>query len=81
MKTFLSFFLLLTIGLAVSCGNTKKKGSQDNGSNELSDDSLLNLVEYRTFQYFWDGAEPNSGMARERINVDGGDAVRDGDAR
>ena len=71
MKTFLSFFLLLTIGLAVSCGNTKKKGSQDNGSNELSDDSLLNLVEYRTFQYFWDGAEPNSGMARERINVDG----------
>ncbi|HOW09943.1 MAG TPA: glucoamylase family protein [Bacteroidales bacterium] len=37
----------------------------------ISDDSLLTLVQYRTFRYFWDGAEPNSGMARERIHVDG----------
>ena len=37
----------------------------------LSDDSLLTLVQFRTFQYFWDGAEPNSGMARERFHVDG----------
>src|SRR6476661_4637105 len=28
-------------------------------------------VQHRTFQYFWDGAEPNSGMARERIHMDG----------
>jgi hypothetical protein len=38
---------------------------------KITDDSLLTLVEYRTFQYFWDGAEPNSGMARERFHVDG----------
>ena len=38
---------------------------------EISEDSLLNLVQYQTFQYFWDGAEPNSGMARERFHVDG----------
>ena len=38
---------------------------------KISDDSLLTLVQLRTFQYFWDGAEPNSGMARERIHVDG----------
>ncbi|MGB8489733.1 MAG: glucoamylase family protein [Bacteroidales bacterium] len=37
----------------------------------LTDDSLLTLVQYRTFRYFWDGAEPVSGMARERYNVDG----------
>jgi hypothetical protein len=37
----------------------------------ITDDSLLTLTEYRTFQYFWDGAEPNSGMARERFHVDG----------
>lgn len=36
----------------------------------LSDDSLLTLVEYRTFQYFWDGAEPTSGAARERLHAD-----------
>src|SRR6476469_5630111 len=27
--------------------------------------------ELRTFEYFWDGAEPNSGMAPERIHMDG----------
>lgn len=36
----------------------------------ISDDSLLTLVEYRTFQYFWDGAEPTSGAARERYHAD-----------
>ena len=36
----------------------------------ISDDSLLTLVEYRTFQYFWGGAEPTSGAARERYHSD-----------
>ncbi|WP_276374194.1 glucoamylase family protein [Chryseolinea sp. H1M3-3] len=36
----------------------------------ITDDSLLTLVEYKTFQYFWDGAEPTSGAARERYHVD-----------
>lgn len=38
--------------------------------DSISDDSLLTLVEYKTFQYFWDGAEPTSGAARERFHVD-----------
>ncbi|SDK16868.1 hypothetical protein SAMN05421823_10246 [Catalinimonas alkaloidigena] len=38
---------------------------------EISDDSLLTLVQQQTFQYFWDGAEPTSGLARERIHTDG----------
>lgn len=37
---------------------------------KLSDDELLTLVQERTFQYFWDGAEPNSGLARERFHTD-----------
>jgi hypothetical protein len=36
----------------------------------ITDDSLLTLVEYRTFQYFWDGAEATSGAARERYHSD-----------
>ena len=36
----------------------------------ISDDSLMTLVQYRTFQYFWDGAEPTSGAARERFHSD-----------
>src|SRR5690606_7627793 len=42
----------------------------DQQPGKLSDDSLLTLVEYRTFQYFWDGAEPTSGAARERYHSD-----------
>jgi hypothetical protein len=37
----------------------------------VSDDSLLTIVQHQTFRYFWDGAEPVSGMARERYHVDG----------
>ncbi len=37
----------------------------------LSDDSLLTLVQKQTFEYFWTGAEPNSGLACERIHIDG----------
>lgn len=33
---------------------------------ELTDAELLDLVQEQTFNYFWDFAEPNSGMARER---------------
>jgi hypothetical protein len=70
---------LLTVGITlvitttVSCLSGDKNQSGRSGSNlgKISDDSLLTLVEYRTFQYFWDGAEPNSGMARERYHVDG----------
>ena len=36
----------------------------------LTDSALLDSIEHRTFQYFWKGAEPNSGMAPERIHMD-----------
>jgi len=31
---------------------------------------IFNEVQHATFQYFWDGADPNSGLARERIHLD-----------
>jgi hypothetical protein len=34
----------------------------------LSDEELMDLVQERTFGYFFEFAEPNSGMARERSN-------------
>ena len=33
----------------------------------ISDDSLLTLVQRRTFDYFWSYAHPMSGLARERL--------------
>jgi len=35
------------------------------------DEELYTLVQKQTFQYFWDGAEPMSGMGRERFHEDG----------
>lgn len=34
------------------------------------DEQIFTDVQRQTFQYFWDGAEPNSGMARERFHAD-----------
>ncbi len=33
---------------------------------KLSDEQLLDLVQRQTFYYFWDGAHPVSGLARDR---------------
>ena len=34
----------------------------------ISDEELLDLVQEKTFRYFWDHAHPVSGLARERLN-------------
>jgi hypothetical protein len=72
MKKHLLIIALLPLLLTVSCRfqqiNPKTASQQ---VAVISDDSLLTLTEYRTFRYFWEGAEPNSGMARERYHVDG----------
>lgn len=34
------------------------------------DTALFRKVQEATFQYFWNGAEPNSGLARERVHLD-----------
>ncbi|MEX2566971.1 MAG: glucoamylase family protein [Cyclobacteriaceae bacterium] len=40
-------------------------------TRKMTDEELLDMVQYYTFRYFWEGAEPHSGMARERIHLDG----------
>ncbi len=59
------FFLLLLSACLV-----QKKIDAPSVTTKLTDDSLLTLVQYKTFQYFWDGAEPTSGAARERYHED-----------
>ena len=63
-------FMVGILFTGFSCTNSRKTG-QNSSPELIPDDSLLTLVQFRTFQYFWDGAEPNSGMARERIHIDG----------
>lgn len=73
MRKILPFLVLIyTPSIFSSCRNQTENSAEKNRNlQELSDDSLLTLVQYRTFQYFHDGAEPVSGMARERYHVDG----------
>ncbi|HET9741339.1 MAG TPA: glucoamylase family protein [Terriglobales bacterium] len=39
-------------------------------TREFSDDELLSMVEEACFRYYWDGGDPNSGMAKENIPGD-----------
>jgi len=67
--------LLVILLFSILCNCSPKQGDipQVNSfqNEEISEDSLLTLVQYQTFNYFWEGAEPISGLARERIHMDG----------
>lgn len=69
MKKLVSPFLLILSFVIISCSSQKVPETKES-KNIISDDSLFTLVQYKTFQYFWDGAEPASGAARERFHVD-----------
>lgn len=70
---FFAVGLLVALGLLLAATPLAAQLSGEAAADcgELTDDSLMTLVQAQTFQYFWDGAEPNSGMARERYHVDG----------
>ncbi|MFO7258149.1 MAG: glucoamylase family protein [Bacteroidota bacterium] len=57
------------LALVWSC-KRQEETTTEKETTRLSDDSLMTLVQYQTFQYFWDGAEPTSGAARERFHSD-----------
>ncbi len=58
--------------LALLCVFTAnaQQGKDISHPENLPDSTLLSLVQQRTFDYFYEGAEPRSGMAAERIHTD-----------
>lgn len=67
------FLLLISALLSQVACNTqsaKESGADVSTGSTLSDDSLLTLVQYQTFNYFWEEAEPTSGLGRERVHMD-----------
>jgi hypothetical protein len=68
MKTKLSL-IIITLCILAACNNPARERTQS--ALAISDEALMDSVQRRTFLYFWDGAEPVSGMARERYHVDG----------
>ncbi|MCY1633752.1 glucoamylase family protein [Marinifilum sp. D737] len=71
----LTIYLVL-IFMMIGCSNSKMEPfspeipTEEEEIEKISTDELLDLVQKRTFNYFWDFAEPNSGCARERSQDD-----------
>ena len=75
-KTILSLFVL-TLSWT-SCGASGDTSSTlappqkfDRPTSFANDDELLDYIEKTHLNYMWDGAENNSGLAPERIHLDG----------
>jgi len=62
--------LVISIACITKSRNKDEKPAPASASKTISDSALLDIVEKQTFQYFYDGAEPVSGMGRERIHED-----------
>ncbi|MEP0213027.1 MAG: glucoamylase family protein [Cellulophaga sp.] len=58
--------VLAVASLLTGCNNKPKKVQKQ----VWTDEALMDTVQKQTFSYFWDGAEPISGLARERIHLD-----------
>ena len=70
MNKYYQLIIALALTIVVnSCASTQKPEAESEVP-KATEDSLLDKVQYQTFQYFWEGAEPNSGLARERIHMD-----------
>ena len=71
--------MTLVLGLiSVSCQEVKKnvetsveKQVVERKNDFKSDDEFLTYIQKAHFNYMWEGAEPNSGLACERIHMDG----------
>jgi hypothetical protein len=62
-------FIAMGFVLFLSC-NSSKNLTTDDVLFSAADEKIFTDVQRTTFNYFWDGAEPNSGLARERFHVD-----------
>ena len=80
MKRILNILTIAAIILlTVACANSHKSESGDNAAQQESkrpaefanDDELLDYIQKVHFNYMWDGAEATSGLACERIHLDG----------
>lgn len=71
-NSMMKHLLYLSIAFLLSACQQSKKTVAENSNIVLTneDQKIFDEVQKATFQYFWDGAEPNSGLARERFHVD-----------
>ena len=77
----LPLFLLAAVVILAACKSSKGSvtdepanpnvpASETRPSTFASDNAMLDYIEKVHFNYMWEGAEPTSGLARERIHLD-----------
>lgn len=66
------FSVLLLFFTLLSCGNKTETNDKDksNKVEKLTDEQALDQVQKDAIKYFWDYAEPNSKLGRERYHTD-----------
>ncbi|RZL50022.1 MAG: beta-glucosidase [Pedobacter sp.] len=62
--------LYISFLLIVLCSCSAQQIDNSANNKKLSDDQLLTLVQKQTYKYFYEGAEPVSGLSRERYHSD-----------
>ncbi len=66
-----NYSTLFLIIFSIQSFSQKNTGVRaENNVLTADDTAIFRIVQQQTFQYFWDGAEPVSGLARERYHVD-----------
>ena len=74
-KYLLNIVLVVGTFFLIACNNNKKEQAQRAGNGRpasfVSDDEFLNFIQKTHFNYMWEGAEITSGLAPERIHMDG----------
>lgn len=82
-ETLLSITILVIGLFCISCINTQRKDTVASGEKRslsfVSDDDFLDYIQQTHLNYMWDGAEPISGLAPERIHIDGDYPENDAD--
>ena len=61
---------VLALTLLNSCTNLQKVAAEPESIHKFTDDQLMDRVQQDALKYFWDFAEPNSLMGRERYHED-----------
>lgn len=69
MKYIPKILILIPIFL-FSCSCSDKSSAQSEPPVQLTDEEILTLAQKDAFKYFWDYAESNSKLARERYHTD-----------
>jgi hypothetical protein len=67
----LNRLFVLLLGSVLLCACSQRSSHLRKVNHKLSDDSLLTIVQEQTYKYFYEGAEPVSGLSRERYHSDG----------